>query len=389
MTRVLHVITRLTMGGSSELTIAQVEALGRAGHDCMLAVGLAESEAATVAGARRRGCRLVDVAGLGRELSPARDLVALARLVALMRRARPGVVHTHTSKAGFLGRLAARLTRVPAVIHQPHGHVFYGYYGPRRTALFVALERLAARWSDRIITLTERGTEEHLARGIGRPGQYVTIPSGVPVDALQAAAPTPAEARRRLGLGAADFVVVAAGRFVLVKGFDLLVAALPSLASAVPGSRLVLVGDGPERAALAAQAGTLGVADRLIMPGAISGDPTGIALYLSAADVCAVPSRNEGMGRIVVEAMALGVPVVGAAVGGVPAVLGDEEAGRLVPPDDAAALAETLIELARDRAMRVKLATAGRARAQAFSASVAEARLLALYGTLARERGLA
>ncbi len=130
-------------------------------------------------------------------------------------------------------------------------------------------------------------------------------------------------------------------------------------------------------------------ADRLILPGAVSGDLAAIALYLSAADVCAVPSRNEGMGRIVVEAMALGVPVVGAAVGGIPAVLGDDEAGRLVPPDDAAALAETLIELAHDRAMRAKLATAGRARAQAFSVSVAEARLLALYRTLARERGLA
>src|SRR5438876_10692005 len=93
----------------------------------------------------------------------------LFRSVRLFRRERPGIVHTHTSKAGFIGRLAARIARVPVVIHQPHGHIFYGYYGPRRTSAYITLERLAARWSDRIVTLTDVGREEHLALGIGRP----------------------------------------------------------------------------------------------------------------------------------------------------------------------------------------------------------------------------
>ena len=388
MIRVLHVITRLTLGGSSENTIAQVIALGGAGYDCLLAAGLDESEALVVEDARRRGCRVVDIPGLGREVAPGRDLVVVGRLARLMRRECVAVVHTHTSKAGFLGRLAARLARVPAVIHQPHGHIFYAYYGPRLTAFYVALERRAARWTDRIVTLTERGTEEHLAHGIGRREQFVTIPSGVPTAELLARAPTRARARVRLGLDVQDFVVVGVGRLVPVKGFDLLVAALSHVLAEVPEARVLLVGDGPEQAALTAQAAALGVAGRVRLEGVVRGVGGGLLDYLASADVCAAPSRNEGMGRVLVEAMALGVPVVGATVGGIPAVIGADEAGRLVAPDDPGALAAALIELGRDAALRAKLGEAARARAEEFSTAVAHARLVALYQRLLEDKAL-
>ena len=130
MIRVLHAITRLTLGGSSENTVATIVALAPAGYAAVLAVGLAESEAAVVADARRRGCRVEDVPALGREISPLRDMAALRQLLRLIARERPQIVHTHTSKAGFVGRLAARLARVSAVIHQPHRHRVYGYWGP-------------------------------------------------------------------------------------------------------------------------------------------------------------------------------------------------------------------------------------------------------------------
>jgi glycosyltransferase involved in cell wall biosynthesis len=382
--RVLHVITRLTLGGAAENTLASMVALAGAGYEGPLAVGLAESDGASVEDARRRGVTLVDVPGLGREIGP-RDLVALVQLVALVRRLRPAVVHTHTSKAGFVGRLAARLARAPAVIHQPHGHIFYGYYGAGRTALYIGLERLAACWTDRIVTLTDRGTDEHLARGIGRRVQYRTVPSGVPTAELRARAPGRAEARRALGLPADAFVVGALGRLVPVKGFDVLVAALPAVAAAVPSALVLLVGDGPERAALHAQAAACGVGRRLHVTGATAE----IAHALAACDVLAAPSRNEGMGRALVEAMALGVPVVAAAVGGIPAVVGDGEGGRLVPAGDAAALAEALVELGVDDGLRAKLAAAAPARAEAFSAEAAAAAMRAVYHELTRERGLA
>lgn len=380
---ILHVITRLTRGGSAENTVASMLALEAGGYAGPLAVGLAGSDVANIEDARRRGVSLLDVPALGREVA-VRDVAALVQLWRLMRRLRAAIVHTHTSKAGFVGRLAARLAGVPAVIHQPHGHIFYGYYDAGLTTLYIGLERLAARWTDRIITLTERGTEEHLARGIGRRAQYRTVPSGVPTAALRAAAPPRSVARARLGIPAAAFVVLGLGRLVPVKGFDVLVAALPTLAAAVPSARLVLVGEGPERGALEAQATALGVRARLSVLGATPD----VAACLAAADVLAAPSRNEGMGRVLVEAMALGLPVVGAEVGGIPAVVADGETGRLVPPGDAAALAEALIELGRDAALVAKHGAAAAARAELFSSDVADAAMRAVYDELAREKGL-
>jgi glycosyltransferase involved in cell wall biosynthesis len=172
-----------------------------------------------------------------------------------------------------------------------------------------------------------------------------------------------------------------------VKGFDLLVAALPGVLAQVPSARLVLVGDGPERAALEGQAAASGVADRVRLGGVLNA-ATGLLDHLAAADVCAAPSRNEGMGRALVEAMALGLPVVGTMVGGIPSVIGPDEAGRLVPTDDPGALAAALGELGRDPRLRAKLAEAARARAEQFSTAVADARLLSLYGALAAEKRL-
>jgi glycosyltransferase involved in cell wall biosynthesis len=382
--RVLHAITRLTLGGASENTIGSCVALDQAGYPCTLATSFRESEAASIDEARRRGCRVVDIPSLGRELAPFGDLIALRRLLALITAERPSIVHTHTSKAGFIGRLAARIARVPAVIHQPHGHIFYGYYGPRRTALFTALERRAAGWSDRIVTLTERGTLEHLARGIGRPEQYVAVPSGVPTERLRATAPSRAEARARLGLAPGAFVLVGLGRLIPVKGFDLLVRALPSVSDQIAATRALLVGDGPERSRLEALAAAVSASGHL----RFAGETRDAASHLVAADVVVVPSRNEGMGRVIVEAMALGLPVVATAVGGIPAVVTDGECGRLVEPDDVEALAASLVELGRDPALRRKLGEAGRVRAEAFSTTVANAKLLAVYAALVREKGL-
>src|SRR5204862_1582100 len=237
----VHVITRLTLGGSSENTVSTIEALSRRGYGATLALG-PESETATVEDARRRGCEIVEIPALGREVQPARDVAAVLALARLFRRSRPVIVHTHTSKAGFVGRLAARLARVPVVIHQPHGHIFYGYWGRARTTLFVTLERLAARWTDTLVALTPREVEEHVERGIGRAAQWAVVPSGVPAARLRAAAPSRAAARARLGLPADAFVVAGVGRLVPIKGFDLLVDALPASVARLPSAHPPLIG---------------------------------------------------------------------------------------------------------------------------------------------------
>ena len=384
MIRVMHIITRLALGGAADNTLRQMTAMTGGGYDAALAVGLVASEPRFVERARRQGCRLIDVPALDREPAPARDLRALATLVRLLRQHRPGIVHTHTSKAGFVGRLAARLAGVPAIVHQPHGHIFYGYYGRAVTAFYVALERIAARWSDRLVMLTDREIDEHLALGIGRRSQFVTVPSGVPTAELRARAPARETARGALGLPADAFVVAAIGRLVPVKGFDVLVQAMPALRAAVPGSLAIVVGDGPEEGALSTLAERLGVREHV----RLHGPSADVVSVLAAADVLAAPSRNEGMGRSLVEAMALGIPVVGTTVGGIPTVVGDDEAGRLVPADDAAALAAALIELGRDEGVRAKVAAVARERAEAFSTAVADRLMLEMYGALAREKAL-
>lgn len=380
----LHLITRLSLGGPSLNTIDSVVALERAGWPTILAAGSVGAEISVVDQARSRGCRTVLLPALMREVSPARDLLALWQVVRLIRRERVVLVHTHTSKAGFVGRLAAWLARVPVVVHTPHGHIFYGYYGPALTALFIALERLAARLTDRIVVLTERGMEEHLARGIGWREQFSVIPSGVDLEAVRRSAPPYETARGRLGVDSECRLIVGLGRLVPVKGFQSLVKALPLILSVVPSARLLLVGDGPLREDLVAQARALGVGDRLEIAGA-QFDPTP---FLAAADLVVVPSLNEGMGRVLVEAMALGRPVVATRVGGIPAVVVEGETGSLVPPDDPLALAGAVSELLKDPGLRQRMGEAGRRRAERFSLAVMESRLLDLYRGLCAEKGL-
>ena len=316
MIPVMHVITRLTVGGSSENTVSMIEQLEKYGYTATLVLG-PQSEEPVVEDARLRGCRIVELDGLVREVSPARDVAAVLQLYRLFRRARPAIVHTHTSKAGFVGRMAAWLAGVPAVIHQPHGHIFYGYWSRARTAMFVGLERIAAPWTDTILALTPREIEENLERGIGRRR---AVRGGAERRA------DPGAARRGAVAGGGPAEAGAAGRrvrggrgraLVPIKGFDLLVAALAEVLTRVPDTHLLLIGDGVERGALEAQAAALGVAERLHITGSVSD----VTPLLPAADVLAAPSRNEGMGRVLVEAMALGLPAVGTRVGGIADVI--------------------------------------------------------------------
>jgi glycosyltransferase involved in cell wall biosynthesis len=380
----LHLITRLSLGGSARNTIDSAAAGARAGFRTILATGPSDEELDVTDIARERGCRVEIIDSLRRNVSPFRDLMALVETCRLIRRERVDIIHTHTSKAGFIGRLAARLTRVPVVVHTPHGHIFYGYYGPLATAFFVALEQWAANFSDRIVALTERGITEHLERGIGRASQWVAIPSGIDTQRLREKTPTRAKARSLLGWEPDAPIVVGIGRLVPIKGFDLAVRALPAVLRAAPGTRLVLVGDGPQRAEIEALALETGVRDHLVLTGAVAD----VGSCLAAADVLVAPSRNEGMGRVLVEAMALGIPVVAARVGGTARVLSDGRAGELVTPDDPEALARALIEILESPFLRASYRAKGMERAERFSLRVMEAQLLTLYRQVAQEKGL-
>jgi len=368
MIRVLHLITRLDVGGSTENTVISATRMPAGEFACAILSGpTGDPPPGMAAALEGAGVEWLQLPGLRREVDPLRDLRALAALRRQMVDRRPDLVHTHTSKAGFLGRLAARLAGVRHIVHTPHGHVFGGYFSPLATAGFVALERLAARWTDRIVTLSDEEARDHLRHGIGEAGQYLTIPSGVDLGPVVAAEPArPAPGRPVIGTVA---------RLVPVKGLEHLIDAAPAVLREFPAARFLFVGDGELRTALEARGRERGVADRLHFTGYRQDVPALIA----GMDLFALPSLNEGMGRVLVMAMARGLPIVATRVGGVPELLAGGEAGLLVPPADPAALAAAICGLLREPDRAAALGEAGRRRAPRYGADRMVRALAELY----------
>jgi glycosyltransferase involved in cell wall biosynthesis len=354
--RVLHVITRLVVGGAQENTLATVAGLRACGHEVVLATGPSEgSEGSLMELARRSGIPPLLVPGLVREVSPMRDATALVHLYRLIRRGRFDVVHTHTSKAGVLGRVAARMAGIQVIVHTPHGHVFDGYFGPLATATFVAVERACARFTDAMVAISEECRHDHLERGIGTPERFLTIPSGIP----RATAGDRASARRLLGAADGDLLVGCVGRLVPVKGQDVLLAAFEHVADRHGGVRLVLVGDGPSRLELERQARRLGVSENV----SFLGLRTDAHRLFVGFDVYVQPSLNDGMCRAVAHALDAGIPVVASDVPGPAELLGPGGSGGIiVPAGDAAALAGTLDRVLADEDLRARLGEAARDR---------------------------
>ena len=336
--RIAHVITRLCKGGAQENTFHTVRLANRGRFEADLIAGHARGlEGSIEDRVRAAGLDIIREPALVRQVAPVRDALALRGLTRLFRQKGYHIVHTHTSKAGFLGRLAAARAGVPIVVHTPHGNIFHGYFPRWLTRLFVWMERYAARLTDRIITLTPGGTQEHLAQGIGHREQYATVFSGIDFSPYETAIAQRDETRRAMGYGPDTFLVGGVGRLEPVKGFAYFVSAAFAIAEALPEARFLLVGDGALRAELQTQAAGLG--ERSWFMGFREDVPD----LMAAMDVCIVPSLNEGMGRVLLEAAAAGVPAVATNVGGIPHVLTDGETGLLAPPRDAGAIAQAVL----------------------------------------------
>lgn len=353
--RVAHVITRLCKGGAQENTFHTVRLANRDRFEVDLISGQTRGHEGSIEDrVRAAGLEIIREPALVRQVAPLRDALALRGLTRLFGQKGYHIVHTHTSKAGFLGRLAAARAGVPIVVHTPHGHIFHGYFPGWLTRLFVWMERYAARLTDRIVTLTPGGTEEHLAQGIGGRAQYASIFSGIDFGPYETAIAQRDQTRRTMGYGPDTFLVGGVGRLEAVKGFAYLVSAAFAIAEALPEARFLLVGDGALRAELQAKAAGLGARCRFM------GFRDDIPDLMAAMDVCIVPSLNEGMGRVLLEAAAAGVPAVATNVGGIPHVLADGETGLLVAPRDAGAIAQAVVGLARDPQRRKTMGSKAR-----------------------------
>ncbi len=291
-------------------------------------------------------CRLLDKAGIPwiiiptliRKISPLKDLLTFWALVRLFRRERPAIVHTHTSKAGVLGRLAAWWCGVPAIVHTPHGHVFYGHFNALWSWVFVLVERLLARVTTRLIALTEAERDDHLERGVGRVDQFVVIPSGIDLERFQYGGQTSNKRPDWFPCPPGSFVVGSVGWLTPVKGHRFLIEAAARLKPSFPNLHVALVGNGELQTELSALADRLGLKDSVHF----LGERDDVEVCLSAMDLFVLPSLNEGMSRALVEAMAAGLPVIASRAGGVPALIEHGRTGLLVPAGDADALAEAI-----------------------------------------------
>lgn len=343
---VLRAIARLNMGGpahhvsilSARLPADRYRTILVAGR-----VGAGEAELPTSA-------RPVRVDALAPELHPLRDLRALGALVRLMRRHRPAIVHTHTAKAGFLGRLAARLAlgRRPIVVHTYHGHVLEGYFGPARTWLYRTLERLLARVSDALVGVSQATVDDLVRLRIAPRSRFRVIPLGLELDRLtRLTAEQRARTRATLGIGDGEVAAIFMGRLVAIKRVDRLLDALAAARCAGAPVVLVVVGDGELRGDLEARAERLGVAGAV----RFTGYRADVDDLLAAADLAVLSSANEGTPVALIEAAAAGLPLVATDVGGVRDVVVDG-AGAVVAPDDVDGLAAAIAARATDPARR-------------------------------------
>jgi len=349
--RVLHVITRLEPGGAQRNTLYTVEHLDRDRFDPALAWGPGDpldEVAAAIPDLRRE-----PVAELVRPVAPALDARALRRLVAVMRRLEPDVVHTHSSKAGVLGRIAARVAAVPVTVHSIHGYGFTPLQPAPVRVLFLVAERVMSRWTDHFIAVSERNLKTGLELGLFPPGRASLIRSGIELGRFRSAGGA-AEARRRLGLPDRAPLVVQIGNFKPQKAPLDFVRLAARVASELPETWFVMVGDGELRAAAEELAEDLDIADRMVFCGWWDDVPG----LLAAARVSVLTSRHEGLPRAAVESLAAGVPVVATAVDGTPEVVRHRHNGFLADAGDVDGLARRVVALIRDDELHRRLADA-------------------------------
>ena len=357
--RVLDIIARLNVGGPAHHVSILSGGLdpGRY-HTHLLAGSLGPGEGSSEHLAALYGADLEFIEGLGPELDAAGDARALRSLMRAIRTFRPHVVHTHTAKAGALGRIAARLALGPrpVVVHTYHGHVLSGYFGAVQTNVFRQLERGLATVSDRLIGVSQATVDELVRLGIAPRSRFVAIPIGLDLDPFLKSSARDGEGfRREVGAGPDDVLAVFVGRLVPIKRVDVLLEGFAAARRDSRRLRLAVVGDGELRARLEAMVDALGIRDAVTF----LGFRTDLVAIAAAADIAVLSSDSEGTPVALIEAAAAARPAVSTHVGGVADIV-CPETGLLVDAGDAAAFGAALLRLASDRDRRERLGVAAR-----------------------------
>ncbi len=386
--RVTHLITRLILGGAQENTVASVLGLReKIGLQVELISGPTHGPEGSLEGAFAKTPGVLTLTPhLVRPLHPWHDALALRELTRLLRTRRPDILHTHSGKAGILGRLAARRAGVPIVIHTIHGPSFGPFQGPLANALFTAAERHAAPHTTHFVPVSDAMTRQYLAAGVGRPGQFTRIFSGFPLEPFLQTRNDPAT-RARLGLAPDDFVVGKIARLAALKGHEDLFAVAPVLVRRCPKIRFLLVGGGALRRTLEARAEATGLRGRFVFTGLVP--PEQIPQLAGVMDALVHLSAREGLARALPQALAAARPVIAYDADGASEVCLPGETGFLVPTGNLDVLADRITQLANDPALRENLGRRGQQLVQRwFPVARMIDSLHELYLRLAHEHGL-
>jgi glycosyltransferase involved in cell wall biosynthesis len=387
--RVLHIITRLILGGAQENTL--YTAIGQSRNpifDVTLLAGIDTGPEGNLhEKARAAGVNLVLMPALVRPIRPLTDARAFLQLYRFIRKGRYSIVHTHSSKAGILGRIAARMAGVPIVVHTLHSLVFHEYQAAWKNRVYIQLKRLCAPLTDVLISVNEKTARGAFEAGIGRADQYVTIYSGMELEPFLGIGGrmSVAEAKRRLGIPAGAPVVGKVARLFPLKGHDQFLSAAAEIAKEEPRAWFLLVGDGILRANLEAEARRIGIWDRTVFAGLVP--PESVPAHIQAMDVVVHTSLREGLARVLPQAGAVGKPVVTFDLDGAPEIIRNGQSGYLVAPGDTAAVASRVLELLREPERRRAFGEAGRAYAAAdFDVDQMVERINAVYSRVLERR---
>ncbi len=361
--RVLRVIARLNVGGPSIQAITLSRELESHGFTTMLVKGQeGEREGNMFDLAKRLNVTPIALPTLQRAIRPIPDLRSVYALRRHIRTFRPQIMHTHTAKAGTIGRLAAIASgkhRPRLIVHTFHGHVLSGYFSKRSERIFTGIERFLAKRTDVLIAVSDEVRDDLLALNIAPPERIRVVNLGFDLQpfALKGPERTAARAamRQELGIGVDETVVTLVARLVPIKRVDVFLDAALIVAETHPHVRFCIAGDGERADELTASDAARALGDRVVWPGFIADMPR---LY-AASDIVALTSDNEGTPVSLIESLAAGVPVVSTRVGGVPSVVQDGVTGLLAPPADSGAMAAAICRLLEDPTLSTRFSTAG------------------------------
>jgi glycosyltransferase involved in cell wall biosynthesis len=358
--RIVHVITRLIVGGAQENTLLSCEGQHDLGHDVTLITGPPLGpEGSLMERAQRYGYRVEVIDAMRRSILPVKDFRTYRALVRRFRELKPDVVHTHSSKAGIIGRWAAHAAKVPAVVHTIHGLAFTASTSPLVNNVYKMLERHAAPITHRIVCVADAMRDQSLAANIGRREQYVTVHSGMEtLPFIEPPVPRD-EMRRQLGLEPQHVAVGTIARLFDLKGHDDLLDLAPEFCRRFPNLRFMWVGDGSLRPAFERRIAEMNLKDRFILTGLVP--PSRVPELTNAMDIVVHPSRREGLARAIVQGQLARCPVIAYDIDGNREGLIEGQTGYALPPFDQQLLAEKLAMLIEDEPKRRAMGEAGRA----------------------------